>query len=143
MERFLKIKLKKETVSFVLFCVGAVLVFTVFVKLADFFVSSAKAEGLIKKAFEQEQESKQSANIDQLCAPSQNIANDLKKRNIFAIGMAQKENPVKNVSGIFGSEVLINGRWYKLGEKVEDAQIVAIEASQVKILSSPCHLIFT
>ena len=133
MERFLKIKLKQETIKFVLFCMGAVLVFMIFVKITDFFVSSAKAEGLIKKAFEQTQESQQPANIEQLCAPSQNIADNLKKKNIFAIGMAQKEHPVKLVSGIFGGEVLINGKWYKLGDQVEDAQIAAIEPAQVKI----------
>ncbi len=37
------------------------------------------------------------------------------------------------MSGILGDEVLINGKWYKAGDKVGDAKIVAIEAAQVRI----------
>jgi hypothetical protein len=133
MERFVRFKLKQETVSYILFCTAAVLVFGVFVKVTDYFVSSAKAEGLIKKAFEQDKENKEPASIEQLSAGAKTIAENLKKKNLFGLGPAQKENPVKVVTGIFGSEVLINGRWYKEGESIDEAQIVAIEPSQVKI----------
>ena len=133
MERFLKFKLKQETASFVLFCVAAVLAFGVFVKLTDYFVSSAKAEGLIKRAVEQNKDSQQPTSIEQLCAASKTIADNLKRKNLFAIGTAQKENPVREVTGIFGSEVLISGRWYRLGERVDDAEIVAIEPARVRI----------
>jgi hypothetical protein len=44
-----------------------------------------------------------------------------------------KKHPVSQVSGILGNEVLINSKWYKVGDKIGDAKIVAIESTLVKI----------
>jgi hypothetical protein len=56
----------------------------------------------------------------------------LKKSNLF-VRQPPKEHPVKQVDGILGSEVLIGGKWYKVGEQVSDAKIVAIAPTEVKI----------
>jgi len=56
----------------------------------------------------------------------------LKKNNLF-VRQPPKEHPVKQVDGILGSEVLIGGKWYKVGEQVGDAKIVAITSTEVKI----------
>ena len=46
-----------------------------------------------------------------------------------------KKHPVNKdqVLGILGSEVLINGKWYKTGDNVGDAKIVAITPIDVRI----------
>jgi hypothetical protein len=59
-------------------------------------------------------------------------ADGLKKKNLFA-PPPPKRHPVTAVAGIFGNEVLINGNWYKVGDKIGDAKIVAIESTLVKI----------
>jgi hypothetical protein len=59
-------------------------------------------------------------------------ADALKKNNLF-VKQAPKEHPVKQVDGILGNEVLIADKWYKLGEKVGDAAIVAIAPTEVTI----------
>jgi hypothetical protein len=40
---------------------------------------------------------------------------------------------VNEVLGIMGSEALIGDRWYKVGDKIADAKVVAIEPAQVRI----------
>lgn len=57
---------------------------------------------------------------------------ELKKKHLFA-PRAERKNPVTEVAGILGDAALINGRWYKQGDKVGDARIVAIEATKVTV----------
>lgn len=59
-------------------------------------------------------------------------ADALKKSNLF-VKQAAKEHPVKQVDGILGNEVLIANKWYKVGEKIGDAEIVAIAPTEVTI----------
>ena len=60
------------------------------------------------------------------------VAEELKKANLFA-PPPPKRNPVQEVFGILGSEALINGQWYKAGDKVQDANIVAVESTHVVV----------
>ena len=60
------------------------------------------------------------------------IADALKKKNLF-VPPPPRRHPVSVVLGIMGSEALINGKWYKAGDKIGDARVVAIEPTQVKI----------
>ncbi|NQT02183.1 MAG: hypothetical protein HQ580_09180, partial [Planctomycetes bacterium] len=60
------------------------------------------------------------------------LADALKKNNLFA-PPPPKQHPVKEVTGIFGDEVIINNKLYKVGDKIGDATIVSIEATQVTI----------
>ena len=102
----------------------------ILVKVAGFFVVSAKAERLVKKAVAQ---SKADPNdMEKYFAKSKAIAGELKKNNLF-VPPAPKQHPVKEVLGILGDEVLIKDKWYKVGDKIGDAKIVAVGPAQVKI----------
>ena len=122
--------LKDKFVVIVLLGVSAFLGIMILVKVRGFFVSSAWAENVVKRAVAQ---TKPDANdVEKYLAKSKTIADELKKKNLFAPPQ-QKKHPVSQVSGILGDEVLIKGKWYKVGDKVGGAKIVAIEPTQVKI----------
>ena len=124
------LKEKKESVSVVLLWFSVVLGVLILVKVAGFFVASANAKTLVEKAFAQ---SKPDANdMEKYFAKSKAIADELKKKNLF-VPPTRKQNPVSQVLGILGSEALINGKWYKVGDRVGDARVVAIEPAQVRI----------
>ncbi len=124
------LKEKKESVSVVLLGVSVLLGIMILVKVRGFFVTSAWAEEVVKRAFVQ---SKPDANdMEKYFAKSKAIADELKKKNLFA-PPTPKKHPVSQVLGILGSEALINGKWYKVGDKVGDAKVVAIEPALVRI----------
>jgi len=125
-----RIQKRKELLSVVLLVVSAFLGLLVVAKVAGFFAASAKAEDLVQTALTQ---SKPDPNeMEQHLAGSKAIADELKKKNLFA-PPPPKKHPVKAVQGILGNEVIINGKFYKIGAKIGDAKIVAIEPTQVKI----------
>ena len=121
---------KKELVSVVLLGVSAFLAVLILVKVTGFFTAPAKAELLVKKAVAQN--NTDANDMDKYFARYKALANELKKNNLFA-PPAPKQHPVKEVWGIFGNEVLIKDKWYKVGDTVGDAKIVAIEPTQVTI----------
>lgn len=122
--------LKDKFVVIVLLGVSAFLGIMILVKVRGFFVASAWAENVVKRAVAQ---TKPDANdMEEYLAKSKTIAEELKKKNLF-VPPQQKKHPVSQVSGILGDEVLINDKWYKVGDKVGGAKIVAIEPTQVKI----------
>jgi hypothetical protein len=124
------IKEKKELVSSVLLGISALFGVLILIKVAGFFMTPAKAEELVKRAVLQ---SMPDANdTEKYFAESKAIADELKKKNLF-VPPTPKKHPVKEVRGILGDEVLIGDKWYKAGDKVGDAKIVAIEAAQVRI----------
>jgi len=124
------LKEKKESVSTVLLWFSVVLGVLILVKVAGFFVTSANAKTLVEKAFAQ---NKTDANdMEKYFAKSKAIADELKKKNLFA-PPTPKKHPVSQVLGILGSEALINGKWYKVGDNVGDAKVVAIEPALVRI----------
>ncbi len=124
------LKEKKELVSVVLLGVSAFLAVLILVKLTGFFTAPAKAELLVKKAVAQN--NTDANDIDKYFAKYKALANELKKNNLFA-PPPPKQHPVKEVWGIFGNEVLIKDKWYKVGDKVGDAKIVAIGPTEVTI----------
>jgi hypothetical protein len=65
-------------------------------------------------------------------ADAKTVADALKKKNPF-IPTPPREHPVKQVEGILGNEALISGKWYKVGQKIKDARIVAIRPTEVEI----------
>jgi len=71
--------------------------------------------------------------VDELLAPARTCAEELKRKNLFVV-TPPRQNPVREVLGILGDEVLINDRWYKVGDSVEDAKIVAIDPTKVRIV---------
>jgi hypothetical protein len=64
--------------------------------------------------------------------PAREAAEALKKKNLFS-KEPPKEHPVKQIDGILGAEVLIGDKLYKVGQKVGDATIIAIEPTQVTV----------
>ena len=121
---------KKELVSVVLLGVSAFLAVLILVKVTGFFTAPAKAELLVKNAVAQN--NTDANDIDKYFAKYKALANELKKNNLFA-PPATKQHPVKEVWGIFGNEVLIKDKWYKIDDTVGDAKIVAIGPTEVTI----------
>ncbi|MHC4482215.1 MAG: hypothetical protein ACYSW4_01565 [Planctomycetota bacterium] len=119
----------KEIVSVVLFGVSVVLGVLVLAKVAGFFVTSARAERVVTDVLAQ---SKPDPNeTEKYFAKSKEIAGELKKKNLFAPSPPKPGQPIKEVD-ILGDSVLVNGKWYKVGDKVRDAKILAIEPTQIK-----------
>ena len=124
------LKEKKELVSIVLLGVSVVLAVLILVKVTGFFTASAKAENIVQTAIAQN--NADAEDMDKYFAKYKVLADALKKNNLFA-PPAPKQHPVKEVLGIFGNEVLIKDKWYKVGDTVGDAKIVAIGPTQATI----------
>jgi hypothetical protein len=92
--------------------------------------STARAQGLVRGAVGRSDPDPN--RLQQRLEEAKSAADTLKQKNLF-IKRPPKENPVKQVNGILGSEVLIGDKWYKEGEKVGDAKIVAIRPTEVKV----------
>ena len=130
---------KKEIVSVGLLGVSAVMVVLIAIKVTGFLAAPARAEKSVKRAVAL---SKPDANDMEKClAKSRAIVDELKKKNLFA-PPPPKQHPVKEVFGILGDEVLIKDKWYKVGDTIGDANIVAIEPTQVRITWNGTEKVF-
>ena len=117
-------------IALVLLGASAVCAVLILVKVTSFFAVSAKAENLVRRATALS--GSNDKGIKEVVAKSCAVADDLKKANLFSPS-APKRHPVTSVSGILGDEALIGGKWYKVGDRVQDARIVAVEATQVRV----------
>ena len=123
------IKNETEFKAKLLLYLSVVLGVIILIKLGGLLVTSVRASVLMNKAVAQ---SKLDPNeTKKYFSKSNELAGELKKNNLFA-PEKPKEHPGKRLSGILGQEALINGKWYKIGDKIEDAEILAIEPTQVK-----------
>jgi hypothetical protein len=102
----------------------------ILVKVTGFFVASARAQSVVKRALAQSESD--SKVLEAQLAKSQPIAENLKKNNLFS-PPPPKQHPVKDVFAIFGDEVLITDKWHKVGDRVADAKIKAIGPTSVTI----------
>lgn len=125
------IKQNKKYALILLVVVSAICVVLIPAKVTTFFVASDKTSNLLEKALAQTKQNNGEA--EKRLADVKAIAEKVKKNNLFA-PPAMKQHPVNAVAAIMGNEVLINEQWYKLGDMVNDAKIVAIEPMQVRIL---------
>ena len=124
------IKNNKKAVRAVLLGISTVLVVLTLVKAGSYFTDSARARSIVEKAVDR---GKPDAKLlKKSLADAKDIADGLKKKNLFAPPVP-KRNPVSAVLGIMGHEALINGQWYKVGDKIADANVVAIEPTYVRI----------
>jgi len=123
------LKEKKELASTALVLVAALSVVLILVKVTGFFVASARAESAVKDAIQHSKPD--SKNVAAQLDKAKKLADALKKDNLFSPA-PPKQNPIKMVVGIFGDEALINGKWYKAGDKVADAKILAVNATSVE-----------
>lgn len=99
-------------------------------RLWDYKSSMAKAQSIVSQAAEKDKPDPD--NLEKSLAGLARIADAIKKQNLF-IPPAPKRHPVTAVLGIMGNEALINGKWYKVGDKIADAEVVAVEPTLVKI----------
>ena len=127
---FLKNKNKKEMVPTVLLGVAVICGVLILLKVTSFFVAGARANSVVRRAVEQNKTDPK--NLQKQLADSAAISDELKKNNLFAPPLA-KQHPVSDVSGIFGDQVLIQDKWYGVGDMVKDAKIVAVGATSVTI----------
>lgn len=70
--------------------------------------------------------------IKQVIEAAKETVEALKEKNLF-VKQPPKQHPVKEVAGILGAEVLIAGKWYKIGGKIGDATIIAIGPTQIRV----------
>jgi hypothetical protein len=124
------LKEKKELISVVLLGVSAVLAVLILIRITGFFTASARAENLVKTAIAHHKT--EPGDMGKYFAKYKALADELKKNNLF-VPPAPKQHPVREVLGIFGNEVVIGDKLYKVGDMVGDAKIVAIAATQVTI----------
>ncbi len=124
------LKEKKELVSTVLLAVSVLSAVLILLKVTGFFTASANAESAVKNAIKHSEPD--SKNVTAQLAKSRKVADALKKSNLFS-PPTPKQNPIKAVMGILGNEAIINGKLYKVGAKVGDAKIVAINPTSVII----------
>ncbi|NIP26001.1 MAG: hypothetical protein GWN67_16800 [Phycisphaerae bacterium] len=125
-------KNNRNIVSIGLLGISAFMVVLILIKVTGFFAAPARAEDSVKRAVEL---TKPDPNdTESVLAKSKEIADQLKKNNLFAPPIP-KRHPVNKdqVLGILGDEVFINGKWYKAGDNVGDAKIVAITPVDVTI----------
>jgi len=70
--------------------------------------------------------------LKQSLGAARKTADTLKRSNLF-FQTPPQEHPVKQVEGILGSEAFIAGKWYKTGDKIGGAKVVAVNATDVQI----------
>jgi len=124
------LKDRTELVPTVMLAVSALSAVLILVKVTTFYVGAARAENAVRRAMEQSKTDPK--NIQKELARLKPVAANLKKDNLFS-PPPPREHPVKEVWGILGDEVLIKDKWYKVGQMVADAKIVAVEPTEVSI----------
>ncbi len=128
--RFDFLKDRKELVSRVLVCGSVVLGVVIVIRIGGVIISTAEASRLVREATAQGEVDPNST--EKYFEKSRKIAEELKKKNMFS-PPAPEKHPVSSVSGLLGDGAIINGKLYKVGDKIGDAKVVAIGATFVKI----------
>jgi len=124
------LKGREHLVKYVLFGVAGLSALLMLVKVVDYFASPAKAQGIVEDVVSQGEPNE--AAVREKLGGLRQIADALKKSNLF-VPPPPRQHPVNAVLGIMGDEALIGDKWYKAGDKIGDARIVAVEPTQVKI----------
>jgi hypothetical protein len=124
-------KPKIDPLAKILAAVTVVLAALILLELAGWRIMTANADMRMSPAIDPNEEQPQ--DVAPFVVHSRSLAEALKAKNLFVL-KPPKENPVKEILGILGNEALINGKWYKAGDRVGDARVVAIDPTQVRIL---------
>jgi hypothetical protein len=126
--RFRRADRKRERITLALAAVAVLLGASAFGKVAGFYVQRGRVQGALALA----RSERDPNSLKRSLGEAKKAAETLKQKNLF-VKTPPKEHPIKQVEGILGSEAFISGKWYKVGEKVGDAKIVAINATNVKV----------
>ncbi len=119
---------KRALLPVILLAIAGILGVLSVAKVTSFYVASARAQRIVRQAADWNKPDTEA--VESQTARFKLIAEDLKKKNIFWPS-PPKEHPVKAVLGIFGDEAYIDGQWYKVGARIGDAKIIAIDAASV------------
>jgi hypothetical protein len=118
-----------EPLARILLAVAVLLGALMLVKVAGFFLASSK----VTVAAARKGGAGTDANgLKESLTQARTSAEQLKKQNLF-VKTTPKQHPISEVLGILGDEALINDKWYKVGDSVGDAKIVAIEPTRVRV----------
>jgi hypothetical protein len=123
-------KRKPEILAKVLAALAALLASFILLELAGWRMLTARADAQIERALDSE--NPQPRDLAPFMAQTQSLAKELKEKNLFVLKPPPR-NPVREVVGILGAEALINGKWYKAGDRVGDARVVAVGPTRVRI----------
>ena len=129
------LKEKKELVSVILLGGSALLIVLIFMKVTGFFVEIAQDKNIIASAIMQNKQNPE--DIDKILAQEQTLADELSRNNLFAPQIQEqviqteevRQFPITEIRGILGKSVLINGQWYSVGSRVQNATIQSISPS--------------
>ncbi len=119
-----------EPLAKVLFTVAALLGGVTLLRIAGFVMTSREAKGITAQVVAPNDTD--AGGPDAPLAQAKTFVEELSKKNLFVLPAA-KQHPVREVIGILGREALIDGKWYKAGDRVGDAEILAVEATKVRI----------
>jgi len=122
---------KAPALAKVLLAVAALLGAMALYEVAEFLMTTAQAELAVARATESGTGGPN--NVDASLAQAKSIVETLKKGNLFA-PPPPKQNPVREVLGILGDEALINNKWYKAGDSVGDAKILAVGPTRIRVV---------
>lgn len=114
----------------ILLAIAALLGALAFYRVAEFLMATAQAKVAASEAIAAA--GAEPNGVETHLEATKSVAETLKKENLF-VPPPPKQNPVREVLGILGNEALINDKWYKVGDHVGDAEIVAIEPTKVKV----------
>ncbi len=120
------LKDKRQLISRLLLLVPVILGVLILFKVTGFFTVSARAERLVANAVAQSRFDPNDA--EKYFVKERKTADELKKKNLF-VPPSPSQEPIKKIAAVLGDEVLVNGKWYKVGDRIEDANVVAIEAT--------------
>jgi len=126
------LKEKQGWISISLFWFSAVLGVLILVRLGSFFVTSARMEGMVEDAAAQSKPDPNDAK--KYLAKFKEVADELKKKNMFAPPPPKPGWPVSRVEGILGDTALINGKWRKVGDEIGGAKVLEIGPNYVKMV---------
>ncbi len=112
-----------------LFVASVVLVVLTVTKVSGYMTSSGRITNAVKTA--KAQNGNDEETVKNLLDEGRKAAEGLKKKNMFAPPPAKPKPPV--CFGIIGSSAIINGKQYKAGDKVGDAEIISVGAKEVVI----------
>lgn len=121
---------KKKFISVVLSCISILFAVLITMNIIFYFKLSARAQNIVQSI--KTMDSTKPDDLNKYLSRTKEMANSLKKSNLF-VRPQEKKNPITEVRCILGNEVCINNKWYKEGEKYQDAKILTIEPTQVTI----------
>jgi len=123
------IKNNKRYVSKALLIASLLLAILTVGKVLGFAVTSLRIGLRIEDAVAKNEHNDEAVQVS--LTQSREAADKLKENNIFAGTKPKPKPPVCN--GILGNMALINGKWYKVGDEVSGAKIVAIGPKDITI----------